>query len=76
MFDIHGTHRVDSLVSGTNQKLALGINSEVGFFSVFSSLCTMCDVTNKYVATNNTIKLDSTHPQFDAYTFDPKTETL
>ena len=37
--DIHGSHRVDTLVSDGNQKLALGINTEEPYFTVYSKDC-------------------------------------
>lgn len=77
LFDIHETHRVDTLMSIDNQQLALGLNSEVGFFAVYSDACTMCDVSGgtKFANTSSTV-VEGPNPLFDGYVFDPSDESL
>lgn len=62
IFDIHGTHRVDSLMSNTTQNLALGINSELSFLTLFSSECDMCKVNSDNGNDHVYIKSNITSP--------------
>ena len=48
LYDIHGTHRVDSLVSNLNQKFSLAINTQLNGITIFDESCLTCGVENKY----------------------------
>ena len=77
--DIHGTHRIDTLVSDGNQVLPLAINTQDPYFTVYSNQCDLntCDANKKYNSGNSTTKNSTSLTlDFPGYVFETIGETL
>ena len=72
LYDVHGTHRVDVLLSDKTQHVTLGINTDLYTLAVISNQCpeNKCDVKNKYDHYNSTTyKFNNTFPATTANVF-------
>ena len=77
--DIHGAHRIDTLISDGIQHLALAINTEDSYFTTYSIQCDLntCDADRKYNMANSTTYHETGLTlNFPGYVFDPVYETL